>query len=222
MWGPDDLFAPRMPGLDGAIEILGTMRSPAYDLFLIGVAFGVLGGLWLLFRKTRFGVLLRAATEDRQMVAALGIDQRWLFTAAFVLGAALAGLGGRAADASRQAASLSMDLSTSSWMPSSWSWSAGWGRLPGRFVAAVLISELLAFGLVIFPPDHAGADLSGDGRDAGSQAQRVCSGSRNLPTAEDVRNPDPPLAALRRGHGPDRLAWDCWQSGLVAPRFCSG
>ncbi len=148
VWGPDDLFAPRMPGLDGALDVLGH-AIPAYDFFLIVVAFGVLGGLWLLFRKTRFGVLIRAATEDRQMVAALGIDQRWLFTAAFVLGAALAGLGG-ALQIPRQAASLSMDLNiiVDAFVVVV---VGGMGSIAGAFVAAVIISELHAFGLVIFP-----------------------------------------------------------------------
>ena len=68
--------------------------SAVTGFVLIATAFIVLGALWLLFRHTRFGVLVRAATEDREMVAALGIDQRWLFTGAFILGAALAGLGG--------------------------------------------------------------------------------------------------------------------------------
>ncbi|MBS27769.1 MAG: ABC transporter permease [Alphaproteobacteria bacterium] len=148
VWGADDLFAPRMPGLDGAINVLGH-QLPEYDLFLIAVAFLVLGGLWLLFRRTRFGVLVRAATEDREMVSALGIDQRWLFTAAFVLGAALAGLGG-ALQIPRQAASLSMDLSiiVDAFVVVV---VGGMGSIMGAFVAAVLISMLLAFGLVIFP-----------------------------------------------------------------------
>lgn len=148
IWGPDDLFAPRMPGLDGAIEVWGH-AIPSYDFFLIAVAFGVLGGLWLLFQKTRFGVLIRAATEDRQMVAALGIDQRWLFTATFVLGATLAGLGG-ALQIPRQAASLSMDLSiiVDAFVVVV---IGGMGSIVGAFVAAVLVSELLAFGLVILP-----------------------------------------------------------------------
>jgi branched-chain amino acid transport system permease protein len=148
IWGADDLFAPRMPGLDGAVRILGH-AIPEYDLFLIAVALAVVGGLWLLFRRTRFGVLVRAATEDREMVAALGIDQRWLFTAAFGLGAVLAGLGG-ALQVPRQAASLSMDLNiiVDAFVVVV---IGGMGSIMGAFVAAVLISELLAFGLVMFP-----------------------------------------------------------------------
>ncbi len=46
----------------------------------------VLGILWLLFQRTRWGVLVRAATQDRDMVAALGVNQKWLFTSVFAVG----------------------------------------------------------------------------------------------------------------------------------------
>ncbi|MBL8707368.1 MAG: branched-chain amino acid ABC transporter permease, partial [Rhodospirillales bacterium] len=92
-WGPADLLGPRAPGLKGAIEILG-LRFPLYEAFLIAVGPVVLVGLWVLFHRTRWGTLVRAATQDREMVAALGVDQSRLFTSVFFLGAVLAGLGG--------------------------------------------------------------------------------------------------------------------------------
>ena len=188
VWGPDDLFAPRMPGLDGAVDILGH-AIPSYDLFLIGVAFAVLGGLWLLFRKTRFGVLIRAATEDREMVAALGIDQRWLFTAAFVLGSALAGLGG-ALQLPRQAASLSMDLNiiVDAFVVVV---VGGMGSIFGAFVAAVLISLLLAFGLVIFPQITLVLIFLVMAVTLVLKPSGLF-GKPEIVTAEAVRNPDPP------------------------------
>jgi branched-chain amino acid transport system permease protein len=211
IWGPEDLFAPRMPGLDGAIEILGH-AIPSYDLFLIGIAFAVLGSLWLLFRKTRFGVLLRAATEDRQMVAALGIDQRWLFTAAFVLGAALAGLGG-ALQIPRQAASLSMDLSiiVDAFVVVV---VGGMGSIAGAFVAAVLISELMAFGLVVFPKITLVLTFLVMAVTLVIKPSGLF-GKPEIMTAEDSRNPDQPLlpsgASARAGWLALLLA------GLVAP-----
>jgi branched-subunit amino acid ABC-type transport system permease component len=54
----------------------------------------VLGLLWLLLTRTRWGTLVRAATQDREMVGALGVNQRWLFTSVFFLGSLLAGLAG--------------------------------------------------------------------------------------------------------------------------------
>lgn len=148
LWGAEDLLGPRAPGLDGAIMILGH-AVPEYDLALIAIGFAVLAGLWLLFHRTVFGMRVRAATEDRDMVAALGIDQRHLFTAVFVLGAVLAGLGG-ALQMPRQSASLSMDLGVivEAFVVVV---VGGMGSIGGAFIAAVLISELNAFGILIFP-----------------------------------------------------------------------
>ena len=84
---------PRAPGFKGAVDFFG-QNIPSYDLFLIVLGPVVLGILWLLFQRTRWGMLVRAATQDRDMVAALGVNQKWLFTSVFALGVFLAALGG--------------------------------------------------------------------------------------------------------------------------------
>ncbi|MBO1080346.1 ABC transporter permease [Roseomonas haemaphysalidis] len=147
-WGPQDLLGPRAPGLRGATEILG-LRFPRYELFLIAVGPAVLGLLWLLFHRTRFGILLRAATEDREMVAALGVDQRRLFTSVFALGAALAGLAG-ALQLPREAVNLHMDMAVivEAFVVVV---IGGLGSLGGAALAALLIGELQAFGILVFP-----------------------------------------------------------------------
>jgi branched-chain amino acid transport system permease protein len=98
--------------------------------------------LWLLLTRTRWGTLVRAATQDREMVSALGVNQVWLFTSVFALGAMLAGLGG-ALQLPREPANLDMDLLTIG--------SAfvvvvvgGMGSIPGAYVSALLIAELKA------------------------------------------------------------------------------
>src|SRR5437899_645983 len=93
VWGPEGLLGPRAPGLRGSVEILGR-NFPSYDLFLIVIGPLVLLLLHLMLAKTRFGRLIRAATQDREMVGALGVNQAMLFTVVFVLGAFLAGFGG--------------------------------------------------------------------------------------------------------------------------------
>ena len=93
IWGPDDLLGRRAPGFKGAVDFFG-QNIPSYDLFLIVLGPVVLGVLWLLFQRTRWGMLVRAATQDRDMVAALGVNQKWLFTSVFALGVFLAALGG--------------------------------------------------------------------------------------------------------------------------------
>ncbi|MEM7022912.1 MAG: branched-chain amino acid ABC transporter permease, partial [Pseudomonadota bacterium] len=77
VWGPEDLIGPRAPGLSGAIDIFG-QRYPTYELLLIVLGPLVRGALHLLFHHTRWGVLVRAATQDREMVSALGVNQAWL------------------------------------------------------------------------------------------------------------------------------------------------
>ncbi|MGE6916430.1 ABC transporter permease [Achromobacter kerstersii] len=141
IWGPEDLFAARAPGLSGAVQILGR-RFPEYDLLLIAAGPIVLGLLWLLLMRTRWGRLLRAAAENRSMLAALGVNQAWLFTSAFALGAFLAGLGGALA-APRVPATLGLDLEIIA--------SAfvvvvvgGLGSIPGAFLAALLICSVKA------------------------------------------------------------------------------
>jgi branched-chain amino acid transport system permease protein len=141
-WGPEDLLGPRAPGLTGAVDIAGR-RFPAYDLFLIALGPTVFVALHLLLSRTRWGILVRAATEDREMTGALGVNQRWLFTGVFMLGAALAGLGGALA-IPREPANLELDLAVVS--------DAfvvvvvgGLGSIPGAFLAALLIAEIKAF-----------------------------------------------------------------------------
>jgi len=148
LWGPDDLLSPRAPGLAGAIPIFGQL-FPQYDVMLILLGPAVLGGLWLLFKRTHWGTLVRAATQDREMVSALGVDQAWLFTSVFFLGSVLAGLGG-ALQLPREAVSHSMDLTivVEAFVVVV---IGGLGSVPGAFLASVIIGELQAFGILVFP-----------------------------------------------------------------------
>jgi branched-chain amino acid transport system permease protein len=148
VWGAEDLLGPRAPGLRGAVTILG-QPFPEYDLLLVFVGPAVLGLLMLLFRATRWGILVRAATQDREMVQALGVNQAWLFTGVFALGSFLAGLGG-ALQVPREAASLHMDLAVIAEVFVVVV-VGGLGSIPGAFLAALLIATVHAFGIVIFP-----------------------------------------------------------------------
>ena len=148
IWGPEDLFGPRAPGLAGSVTILG-QRFPQYELVLIALGPAVLLALHLLFRRTRWGILVRAATQDREMTGALGVNQVWLFTSVFALGAALAALGG-ALQLPRDAVSHDLDLRiiVDAFVVVV---VGGLGSVPGAFLAALLIGELTAFGIWVFP-----------------------------------------------------------------------
>ena len=157
LWGPEDLLGPRAPGLGGAVDILGR-RFPTYDLLLIVVGPLVLAALWLLLTRTRWGTLVRAATQDREMVGALGVNQAWLFTSVFALGAMLAGLGG-ALQLPREPAALNLDLLTIG--------DAfvvvvvgGMGSIPGAYVAALLIAEIKALCVGLGAVHWLGVDFS--------------------------------------------------------------
>src|SRR5260370_24157605 len=108
IWGPSDLLGRRASGFKGAVDFFG-QNIPTYDLFLIGLGPVVLGALWLMFQRTRWGVFVRAATQDRDMVAALGVNQKWLFTSVVAVGVFLPALGG-ALQIPRHAVDHALDL----------------------------------------------------------------------------------------------------------------
>jgi branched-chain amino acid transport system permease protein len=157
LWGPEDLLGPRAPGLRGAVEILGR-RFPSYDLFLIAVGPAVLIIVHLVLARTRFGRLVRAATQDREMVGALGVNQALLFTAVFTAGSFLSGLGG-ALQLAREPASLATDLNVIG--------DAfvvvvvgGMGSIPGAYLAAVIIAEIKALCISIGTVHFAGFEIN--------------------------------------------------------------
>jgi ABC-type branched-subunit amino acid transport system permease subunit len=141
LWGPEDLLGPRAPGMRGAVDLLGR-KLPSYDIFLIFIGPLVLLLLHLALARTRFGRLIRAATQDREMVGALGVNQALLFTAVFALGSLLAGLGG-ALQVAREPANLATDLIVIG--------DAfvvvvvgGMGSITGAYLAAIIIAEVKA------------------------------------------------------------------------------
>ena len=157
LWGPEDLLGPRAPGLEGAVNIFGRL-IPSYDLFLMGVGPLVLWAIWYVLRHSRFGLLVRAATQDREMLGALGINPRYLFTSVFALGCALAGWGG-ALQLPREPAHVGLDMVTIS--------DAfvvvvvgGMGSIPGAFIAALLISEVKALCIAVGTVELGGLSIA--------------------------------------------------------------
>ncbi len=137
IWGPDDILGPKAAGFKGAIEILGR-QVPSYDLLLIAIGPLLLGATWLLLTRTRWGTLVRAATQDREMAAALGVNQALLFTTVFALGSFLAGLSG-ALSMPREPANLTMDLGIIADVFVV-TVVGGLGSIPGAYVAAIIVS----------------------------------------------------------------------------------
>src|SRR5208282_1471264 len=141
IWGPEDLLGPRAPGLSGTVTILGR-AVPQYDLFLIALGPLVLLLLVTVLRRTRWGLLVRAATQDRAMTAALGVDQARLFSGVFFAGTLLAGLAG-ALQLPREPANLNLDLSVivDAFVVTV---AGGLGSIAGAFIAALIIGVVKA------------------------------------------------------------------------------
>jgi branched-chain amino acid transport system permease protein len=94
VWGRQPLFMNVPTALSGSIELLPGLPYPTYRLAVIGTGLAVALLLWLIFTKTRIGMQVRAGAVNREMVAALGVNIKLLYTLVFGFGALLAGLAG--------------------------------------------------------------------------------------------------------------------------------
>jgi branched-chain amino acid transport system permease protein len=88
---------------------IGSLRYPTYNLLVIGLGLVAAAALWWFIYRTRFGVILRATSQDRRMAAALGINVSRVYVQAFAIGCFMAGLGG-AVVVPAQAAVLGMGV----------------------------------------------------------------------------------------------------------------
>jgi len=157
LWGAEDLLGPRAPGLEGAIKVF-EYYVPTYDIFLVFLGPLVLVLLWLLLTRTRWGTFVRAATQDREMLGALGVNQALLFTSVFALGAFLAGLGG-AFQIPRTPANLGVDIPV---VVDAFVIVVvgGMGSIPGAYVAALIIAELKAICVALGTVNVFGVDFA--------------------------------------------------------------
>jgi branched-chain amino acid transport system permease protein len=148
IWGGDTFTVATPAWLQGAVQFAG-LFYPKFRLFVLAVGILVFIALWLLINKTRLGALIRAGVDDAEMVEACGIDIRRVFLITFMLGSALAGLGGLlggtflalypSADAEILVFSLAVVII------------GGRGSLVGAAIGSLLIGLLNTFGQVWFP-----------------------------------------------------------------------
>ena len=148
IWGGDTFSVPIPEWLQGPLRV-GTMVYPKYRLFVLAVGIAVFIGLWLLINRTRLGALIRAGVDDAEIVEAMGVDIKRVFVVTFMLGAALAGLGGAlggaflslypTADSEILVFSLAVVII------------GGRGSLLGAAVGSLLVAMLANFGQVWFP-----------------------------------------------------------------------
>ncbi len=93
LWGPHPLTASAVSDALTSVSILG-VTYPVYNLFVIVVGGVAAVCLWAFVYRTRFGVMLRATSQDMRMASALGINVKRVYVQAFTLGCFMAGLGG--------------------------------------------------------------------------------------------------------------------------------
>jgi branched-chain amino acid transport system permease protein len=148
VWGPDNKSVSRPEALAGSVRILG-QPFPSYYLLVLGLSPLIAIGLWLVFYRTRWGMLVRAATVDREMLGALGVDVSKLYTQVFVFGSWLAGLGGAlAAPTIAVALGMDADVLINAFVVVV---IGGLGSFAGSLISALLVGELQSFGILIFP-----------------------------------------------------------------------
>jgi branched-subunit amino acid ABC-type transport system permease component len=134
--------------MNGATN-LGGIQYPTYRIFLTLAGVAIAASLWFLTQKTRWGRQIRAATQDREMLAALGLNVPFIYASVFFLGSALAGLGG-ALHAPNIGLLPGMDATvivTCFIIVII----GGLGSLWGALLGAVILGLLDAFGSVLFP-----------------------------------------------------------------------
>ena len=132
----------------GSIPI-GRLLYPTYNLVVIFVGLLAAVGLWWFVYRTRFGVILRATSQDRRMAAALGLNVGRVYIQAFAIGCFMAGLGG-AVVVPAQAAVLGMGVEALI-LAFVVIVIGGLGSLEGAFVGALLVSFVRTAGIQFFP-----------------------------------------------------------------------
>jgi branched-subunit amino acid ABC-type transport system permease component len=148
IWGREDNSVAVPAALAGSAQAFG-LTFPTYRLFLIATGVAVAIGLWFVLHRTRWGIFVRAATLDRDMLSALGVNTRWLFTAVFAAGAALAGLGGAlAAPIVAVGPGLHVQVLIDAFVVVV---IGGMGSVLGALVASLLVGIVNAFGILAIP-----------------------------------------------------------------------
>jgi len=148
VWGGDTFSVPLPQWLQGPLHV-GDFFYPRYRVFVLGVGIAVFVLLWLMIHRTRLGALIRAGVDDPETVAAMGVDIRLVFAGTFMIGSALAGLGGAlggaflslypTADSEILVFSLAVVII------------GGRGSLVGAAVGSLFVAMLANFGQLWFP-----------------------------------------------------------------------
>ena len=149
IWGPAGMNLVPPAFLNRSIEILPGVPYSAYRFSIIVVALAVAALLYFVVMRTRIGMLIRAGASNREMVGALGINIKLLYTFVFGLGAAMAGFAGMiAAPISFVQIGMGENILILAFVVII---IGGIGSIRGAFVAAVIVGLLDTFGRAFIP-----------------------------------------------------------------------
>ena len=148
VWGGTPMSAAVIMESLGSLRILGA-RYPTYNLVIIAVGLVSALLLWVFVYRTKFGVLLRATSQDMRMASSLGINVQKVYVQAFALGCTMAGLGG-AIIVPGQAAVLGMgtDALILAFVVVV---IGGLGSLLGALIGALIVGVMRTIGIMFFP-----------------------------------------------------------------------
>ncbi|SFN15816.1 amino acid/amide ABC transporter membrane protein 1, HAAT family [Pseudonocardia ammonioxydans] len=148
VFGDDPLAVPAPPGLDGSVSLLGA-AYPTYRLALIGVGAVLAVAVHVLVERTTLGALIRATVADREMVAAVGVDNRRVKIAVFAAGSMLATVAG-VLGGPIYGASVGLD-STVLILALVVVVIGGLGSVRGALVGALVIGQIESLGRALLP-----------------------------------------------------------------------
>ena len=149
VWGAENQSVLRPPGFEGSVAIFGQL-FPSYNVWvLLPCSLLTMIGLYVFLNHTRFGRIVRAATQDREMISALGINVRLLYTGVFALGAWLGGLGGAiAAPMGALYPGMDLDVIIDAFIVVV---IGGLGSMAGTALGAFIFGQLRSFGILFVP-----------------------------------------------------------------------
>jgi branched-subunit amino acid ABC-type transport system permease component len=148
LWGDEMRMVSLPQALTGFLSIFDR-PFPVYYFFIIATGIVVAFGLWLLLKKTRFGQLIRASAEHKDMVGLLGYNVKALFTLVFVLATWLGGLSGAViAPTVRLSLGMDMDIIIECFVVVI---IGGLGNIWGALLGALITGQLYAFGILVLP-----------------------------------------------------------------------
>ena len=146
----DDVHGVPVPALlAGTLPLGDLMTYPVYRLFISGVCIALALGMYLVFTRTRLGMMIRAGSSNREMVQSLGIDIKFLYRVVFAAGVAIAALAGMvAAPVSSVYPGMGSSVLIICFVVVV---IGGIGSIRGALLAALLIGVVDTFGKVLLP-----------------------------------------------------------------------